>query len=325
MIKVPEPALSYLCHSYEIKPENLKYLGGGREDSDGIAYVYQDKGGKKVFKVLSIKKPGIIDLPALDQRLKFIHYLGENGIDIAFPKETKNHRLYETYSGENHIFVAYSMNYCEGETPDSKLLTTDFSRQWGKIIGKAHRAAKNYPVWKNIENNPSEFGYQDEVNFFFDWCKEETVKEEWHKMALTLSKLPIDRNSYGFIHNDNHRHNIIKKGNHLTLIDFDCSACNFFLQDITVPAQGIMFDLSGGMITEVYNKEPLKAYFHHFINGYETENHIENFWLDQIDVFLNYRRLLLFTCMQNNLNRNSQRKNQFLTMIKNSPEIFKAL
>ncbi len=217
------------------------------------------------------------------------------------------------------------MNYCEGKSPVSELLATDLSWHWGKIIGKAHRATMNYPIWKNIGGKSSEFGYQDEVNFFTNWCKEETVKEEWRKMALTLSKLPINRNTYGFIHNDNHQHNIIVRDKHITLIDFDVSSCNFFLQDITVPAQGIMFDLSGGMTNEFHDKEPLKHYFYYFINGYETENHVEDFWLKQIDVFLNYRRLLLFTCMQDYLNYNTELKKNFLSMIEASPKIFSDL
>lgn len=325
MIKVSTDALSHLCHSYGIKEEGLTFLGGGREDSDGIAYTYYDKGQRKVLKILAVDKPGTEDLMALDERLKFIHFLGESGIDIAGPEENEEHRLYDTYEDEKHIFIAYSMNFCEGESPKTELLATQFSWHWGKLIGKAHRITQKYPLWKNISGKPSEFGYQDEISFFTDWCKEEAVKEEWRNMGLALSKLPINRNTYGFIHNDNHQHNIIAKDNHITLIDFDVSACNFFLQDIIVPAQGIMFDLSGGMMNEVYHKEPLKRYFDYFINGYETENHIDDFWLAQIDTFLSYRRLLLFTCMQGYLNYNTEMKKQFLSMIETRPEIYKLL
>lgn len=96
MIKVSANALSHLCRSYGIKEEDLSFLGGGREDSDGIAYVYYHKGQKKVFKILAVDKPGTDDLAALDERLKFIHYLGESGIDIAGPEENRDHRLYDT-------------------------------------------------------------------------------------------------------------------------------------------------------------------------------------------------------------------------------------
>jgi Ser/Thr protein kinase RdoA (MazF antagonist) len=325
MIKVSEKAFSQLCHSYDIKGENLSFLGGGREDSDGIAYVYDNKGQKKVLKILAFHKPCTKELTAMDERLKFIQYLGEGGIDIAYPEENENHRLYEIYEDETHIFLAYSMRFCEGKSPDASMLSTKLSWHWGKLMGKAHRLAKSYPIWSNINGQTASFGHQDEIRFFTNWCKEESVKEEWHKMETALSKLPVNRDTYGFIHNDNHMNNIIVKDHHLTLIDFDVSSCNFFLQDITVPAQGIMFNHSGGMVNEVYNKEPLKLYFDNFINGYETENHLEDFWLKQIDVFINYRRLILFTCMQDYINQNMELKKNYLAMIESKPEIFRLL
>lgn len=325
MITVSEKALSHLCHSYGIKEADLSFLGGGREDSDGIAYSYHSKGQKKVLKILAFETPGTTELAALEERLTFVQYLGENGIDIAYPEKNESRRLYETFEDEKHIFLAYSMKFCEGKSPDTSLLSTKLSWHWGKLMGKAHRLTKNYPIWKNITVNPSQFGHQDEIHFFTNWCKDEGIKEEWRSMEAGLSKLPIDRNTYGFIHNDNHKNNIITKNHQITLIDFDCSSCNFFLQDITVPAQGIMFDLSGGMMNEVYNKEPLKRYFDYFINGYETENHLDELWLDQIDVFFQYRRLLLFTCMQNYLNHNPDLKKNFLFMIESKPEIFRKL
>ncbi len=325
MIKVSADALSALCKAYGIREDALIFLGGGREDSDGIAYFYQKDGQKKVLKFLAVEKPGTNDLAALDDRLRFIHYLVECGIDIAGPQENDAHRLYETFEDEKHIFIAYSMKFCEGKSPAAEALATNLSWYWGKITGSAHKAAKEYPVWMNINGRSSEFGHQDEIAFFTNWCKDEKVKSEWQKMSKTLSEFPINRNTYGFIHNDNHQHNIIARDKQITLIDFDVSSCNFFLQDITVPAQGIMFDLSGGMAGKIHNKEPLKRFFDYFINGYETENHLDDFWLSQIDVFLNYRRLLLFTCMQDYLNFNTDLKKNFLSMIESPPEIFLSL
>lgn len=325
MIKVTDKALASLCGSYQIKTGDLTFLGGGREDSDGIAYSYRANGNKKVLKILAVKKEDRTELKALDERLAFVHFLGTHGIDIAYPEENKGHSFYVTYEDEAYIFFAYSMSFCEGECPKTEQLATDLSYRWGKLMGKAHKVIKAYPIWKNITVRPSEYGYTDEISFFEDWCKDETVKGKWREMNDTLSKLPINRDTYGFIHNDNHQHNIITRDNHITLIDFDCASCHFFLTDIVVPAQGIMFDLSGGIAQPVYNKEPLKRYFDYFLNGYETENHLEDYWLKQIDTFINYRRLLLFTVMQGYLNYNTELKDSMINMIKETPEIFGTL
>jgi len=325
MIKVPSNVLALLCLAYQTTDTDITYLGGGREDSDGIAYSYYLNDKKMVLKILVMDKPGQADLEALEERLKFVNFLGSQGIDIAYPVENSSHKLYVIQEYGKHIFVAYSMNFFEGESPKTDLLTTKLSYNWGKVIGKSHRVTKEYDTWKNFTCKPSKYGYLDEMNFFTDWCKDEFVKTKWTEMCDTLGKLPKSHNSYGFIHNDNHQRNIIVKDSHITLIDFDCAFCQFFVQDITVPVQGILFDLSGGMFNDVYNKEPIKRYFDEFLNGYESENHLDDFWLTQIDTFINYRRMLLFTCMQGYLDTNEQLKKGFIDKIKESPEIFKSL
>jgi Ser/Thr protein kinase RdoA (MazF antagonist) len=314
-----------MCLAYQTTNDNITYLGGGREDSDGIAYSYYLKDKKMVLKILAMDKPAEADLQALEERLKFVNFLGSQGIAIAYPVENDSRELYVTKENGKHVFVAYSMNFYEGENPKTDLLTTNLSYHWGKVIGKSHRITKDYATWKNFNCKPSEYGYLDEINFFANWCKDEFVKTKWNEMRDTLQSLPKKRDSYGFIHNDNHQHNIIAKDSHITLIDFDCSFCQFFIQDITVPLQGILFDLSGGMFNEVYNKEPIKRYFDEFLNGYESENHLDDFWLTQIDTFINYRRMLLFTCMQGYLDTKEQLKKGFIAMIKEPPAIFKSL
>ena len=117
MITVSEKALSHLCHSYGIKEADLSFLGGGREDSDGIAYSYHSKGQKKVLKILAFETPGTTELAALEERLTFVQYLGENGIDIAYPEKNESRRLYETFEDEKHIFLAYSMKQKSGYQP----------------------------------------------------------------------------------------------------------------------------------------------------------------------------------------------------------------
>ncbi|MBE0699635.1 MAG: hypothetical protein IH586_22145, partial [Anaerolineaceae bacterium] len=46
------------------------------------------------------------------------------------------------------------------------------------------------------------------------------------------------------------------------------------------------------------NGAPLRTFLEHFMRGYETENHLDESWLVQVDFFLHYRSALLFTVMQ---------------------------
>jgi amicoumacin kinase len=321
MIPASDKVIEELCKQHGIKKECLQFLGGGNEDSDGIAYLFESKGKKKVLKILSFEEEKKQSLEAFEERIRFAHFLGESGVRIAFPKALNSSELYSKITEGKYIFVAYVMDYIEGKMPETIMLTTEFVRSWGKLIGRTHKLTKQYPIWKNLNSNRFEFGYQDEIDFFQNWCKEDSVKTAWIDMKKIMDDMPKDRDCYGVIHNDNHQRNIIAREKDITLIDIDCITGQFFLQDITVPAQGIMFDLTGGMYKPVDDIEPLKKYFDYFINGYEQECHLDSIWLEKITTFINYRRLLLFTVMQDYLNTNAPLKDSFLAMIKEPPEI----
>ena len=89
MIKVTSKALTNLCNTYQVKDTDLTFLGGGREDSDGIAYTYYLKGNKKVLKILAVDKPRSNELQALNDRLAFVHHLGTQGIGIATKRKER--------------------------------------------------------------------------------------------------------------------------------------------------------------------------------------------------------------------------------------------
>lgn len=307
MIRITDKVMKELCEKLSIDANALSFLGGGREDSDGTAYTYSDGTKKRVLKILAIPEAEKEKLDQLEVRIRYAGYLGEYGVKLAYPLYNRNGNLYEISLDNQHYYTAYIMDFFEGKNPESSELTDEIVYQWGILTGKTHAITKSFRVDQEIHK----FGYEQEIDFFHNWCKDSEVKNAWLQMKQELSKLPQGMDEYGFIHNDNHQRNILKTGTDLTLIDFDCAGMQFFIQDITTPAQGIMFDITGGMISPVKDMERLKRFFDCFINGYETQNHLENGWYDRIPMFLNYRRMLLFTCMQDWLNTQSHLKDGF--------------
>lgn len=317
MIKVTKKAMAEICHKLSIDEKELEFIGGGREDSDGSVYTYNSSSGKMVLKILAIPEYQAHKLSSLETRVRYANYLGENGIKLAYPIKNQNGNLYETSASNQHIYTAYVMKFCEGRNPESQELTDDLVHEWGKIIGKSHKVTKKFLVG---ESN-SDIGYKKEVSFFMNWCKDPIVKSAWAEMEGYLDALPKGENEYGFIHNDNHQKNILVQDKNITIIDFDCAGMQFFIQDITTPVQGIMFDITGGMFSPLRDTERLKCFFNSFINGYEKENHLSDFWYKQLNTFVNYRRLLLYTCMQDWLNTEAELKNNLIENIKNPPQI----
>lgn len=301
-----------LVARFGLEDSKLVFLAGGREDSDGIVFTTVQNNEKLVLKISQAS-----DEEHVKSILRFAHYLGNCGIHISSPIKNQNGNIYEVVKDGDTLLIATLMEFIEGNAPDVKELqeNTQLVYEWGKLTGKMHKAAKKYPVWKNACEEDERYGFEAEIDFFIRISPNEFIKNKWQEMKEKLKTLPINRDTYGFIHNDNHQMNIIASGNEISVIDFDCAECHFFANDLLLPVQGLLFDVTGGMMAPVSKPEVLKEFYRHFMEGYRTENELDGFWLEQLGVFLEYRRLLLYTVLQGWLSNDKEANEAFMSMI----------
>ncbi len=315
MISVTDYALTTLTARYDTKPDLLTFLGGGREDSDGIVYSFPVRKGKMVLKIIAIPQDDFTTLRKLDTRLRFADYLGKGGIAIACPVKDSYGNLYETFYDHNTIYTSYMMQFCEGKSPKCAELTGKIAESWGKLIGRTHRISKDFS--KNLAPT-SLFGWNQEINALRNRCQDPEIKQKWQEMDQQFDLFPNSPDDLGFIHNDNHQMNILLSGSELILLDFDVANLGFFMSDIATALQGMLFDY-GGMHCPCREPERIKRFVAAFLNGYEQENHLAPAWLNQFETFIAYRRLLLFTVMQDYLNTKPDLKEAFKTALLLSP------
>lgn len=101
---------------------------------------------------------------------------------------------------------------------------------------------KLYPKWKwgGPDGDIEVLVWKEEVKQFRDWCKDPEIKKCWSEMERYLEKLPMNRDCYGFIHNDPHLNNILKTETKTILIDFDVANFQWFATDIAIAAQSVI-------------------------------------------------------------------------------------
>lgn len=249
--------------------------------------------------------------------MEFAHFLGEKGLHASYPILREDGEVVQILKEGKYHYIAYTMDYVDGTIRKTEELDSNMVREWGKLTGKLHAATKSYPDWKSIPGGNYSWGIEEELDGFYHMCHNEIVKEKWIEMRKELNTWEKDRNTYGFTHNDNHQNNILVNDKGLTLIDFDCAECTFFLQDILIPSQGILFDQTGGFNCPITDMDTIKKFYESFLSGYETENHIEDKWLTRLETLLNYRRLILFTIMQDWMEADEKIGTSFLDMIQN--------
>ena len=87
MIPVPQEVLEAFAPWYGTTAARLMYFAAGKEFSDGIVYAYPYESRGRLLKLMSIplaeKQRGLFHL---EERLRFVRYLGENGARIVFPE-----------------------------------------------------------------------------------------------------------------------------------------------------------------------------------------------------------------------------------------------
>lgn len=318
MIALQDQIRNELAGRFAIKAEELHYLAGGREDNDGILFTYTKDGKKQVLKI-GVKEE-VRDLERLKEKLKLARYLSESGINIAYPKEGQDGNVYQVLQDGKYYYIASVMDFISGDVPKTNELNPSMVQKWGQLTGKMHAAVKTYPIWRSIPGGEFSWGIEEEMDGFYHWCRNEIVKEKWLEMKGEIQSWEKDRDTYGFIHNDNHQNNILVQGKEITLIDFDCAECTFLLQDLLIPIQGLLFDVAGGMERPITNSESIKRFYDSFLKGYEKETHMEDRWLARLGTLLNYRRLLLYTIMQDWMESDERIRNCFLSQIQSPSE-----
>jgi Ser/Thr protein kinase RdoA (MazF antagonist) len=322
MIPVPIPVLNQITADLGIDPAALIPLGGGREDSDGITYSYPSPSGERVLKILAIPDSAAGGLSRLNERLKFAHFLAQNGVEIVYPLDLAGGGLVTTHRVEEQCFAAYIMEKGSGSHPGPDAWTAEFTRQWGRTVGRLHRVTQQYPTWQHSLDPQGQpfLGWQEEWQGFYNGCTDPEVKQAWISMRQQLERLPVDRGCFGFIHNDPHIQNILFDGQRIILLDFDVANYHWFACDIAIACQALLFARTGGMERPLSDPAPLLAFLRDFRAGYEQENDLEPSWWEHIDLFIQYRRILLFTVMQGWLDTVPETRASWKDMIlKNEP------
>jgi amicoumacin kinase len=305
MIPVPQPVQEQLAQLFGSTADSLSPFGGGHEASDGIVYAYPHGDTQRLLKVMAIpvenQRRGV---SCMEERLRFMRFLGENGAPIAFPQLSEKENLYETHLSDSHLWVGYSMEIAPGETMDGRAWNEAVFRNWGQTIGMLHRLTRQYPSWETSVDPASGehfLNWREEWEGFYRSCQDEEVKGKWAEIGEQLEALPITREVFGFIHNDPHLSNLLVDGDQITLLDFDVAKHHWFITDIAIACQSIVFSLSGGMHRPVHDREKVIAFRDCFMEGYEREHHLDSEWLDRLDLFIAYRRILLFTAMYDSI------------------------
>ena len=294
----PTPELTAAAKRLYRAEGELEYFAGGHKWSDGTVYQFARQGEAYLLKLIRAEEPGKIEVMA--ERLRYQEYLGQAGIDIVYPIHSESGNLIESLNlDEPHAVFAWRKVEGEHIQLVDPTALAGFYHAWGGLVGRIHRLAQAYPDWQHSRAVDADgvplLSRDREWDVFYNWIPDPGVKEAWLDMKARLDTLPSDRNNFGFIHNDPHPGNILVNGQRLTLLDFDVANFMWFVTDLAI------------CIYSEYSRCRFHSGFQHrvpqlpelflkpWLSGYLEQNQLPAEEFQRLELFLNYRRFLMFT------------------------------
>jgi amicoumacin kinase len=297
-------------------PKDLAFFAGGKDWSDGILYRYDSGGHPMVLKILGMPAKDGEGLARAEERVRFVRYFGERGCPIVLPEPFGDGSLFALEREGDTSYIAYHYAFVPGRTitkADKSPYTGNFYRAAGELLGSLHAAWEDRPETLTLaggsDSSAALRGWRDEMASFREWGEDEEVGGAWDRLRRELEKLPVDKAGYGFTHNDAHAFNMIfdpaaepgRSGGEpaLTLIDFDVANYHWFMNDSAVALYSFGIMAAGGVETEKGPPEGfLEFAYAAFWEGYRRRRDPGAFWLERRDLFLQYRRCLMFVPFQ---------------------------
>ncbi len=297
--------LSPLSNSYGINTQDLVKFAGGNPESDGILYRFPYKKSHRILKVLEMEPGNPYALRCAEERILLMDFYAKNGVNVPCIIPNKTNELYTVAYSEEHTFFAYVMEEVKGISFNmiSAADRDPFYEKWGAMIGQTHSAAVHYPIWEGIMVNDCDqtlLLWRNEMDFFSKWLKDAEVRNKWIGLREMLEELPANRNTMGFIHNDPHPYNFLIDGNRMTVLDFDVANCHFFCCDIATALFSILMNETNNFNKPLVNGT-IERFLSIFLKGYERFHELPKGWMNQLELFLRYRRILLLTAFSNGL------------------------
>lgn len=115
--------------------------------------------------------------------------------------------------------------------------------------------------------------------------------ESYKLLIEKIGNLDKGIDSYGLIHGDINVGNFFVNDEGITVFDFDECQYSWFVEDIAIQLFYIIYVYLDDSIEE--RKAQACRFMKNFMKGYSKENFIEEYWLEQIPIFLQLREIIV--------------------------------
>ena len=276
-------------------------------NSANLIYEFQHKGE---YFILRITEKDIEHLANYEAELDFINYLAENKVSVSKAITSVNSKLVEFVKDSNSCYIISVFEKAAGHMPvinDAEEWNDKLFYKWGQTMGQMHALSKGYKLNNKSINRKQ---WNEDIYFTNEYITEdESIADKWNKIINEISLLPKDEKSYGLIHYDFHQYNFFINKDDISVFDFDDCLYHWFICDIAI---AFYHAVACVPVSEPKRRiDFARDFIEAFLKGYLKENLIEDYWIEKIPLFLEYRRIcsyMFFAKMWDNQNIEPKQK-----------------
>lgn len=282
---VSEYLLSFAADNYGFNKDTLNFIS----ESTNQIYAFQKK---DKWYILRFSKRPVDQVCQTKAEMDWLYYLANNKIGVSLPLAADNNELVISTEDEGQPFIISAFEVLSGKfwnKNDPDLWNEKIFYNWGKVMGDIHRLTKNYSPANDCDVRKQFTGYDALSMKDIEACP--SVYKIAENLISEIMDLPKDKDSYGLIHYDIHPWNFIIEGEKINVFDFDDSLYGWFAMDIGISLYhglwwGRQNDAGHDFTDEIIR---------HFLQGYLSANHLSDYWLSKIPIFMKYRQICKFS------------------------------
>jgi amicoumacin kinase len=215
--------------------------------------------------------------------LQWVDFLYNKKLNISRPVRSVVGKLAERIFAEDNCFTAVCFEKAQGRPVRNDDQNEALFNRMGMFMGKMHDITKQY-----IHNDPktrrADWSVEAQTVLGIELpTSENEMIRRYFALKEYISQLPFSADSYGLIHADFHYGNFFINGDSICLFDFDACRYSWFIDDIAIAS----FYASPHENLSSY----VTRFFPSFMEGYQTENEIDEKWFKELPYFVKLREI----------------------------------
>ena len=303
---VSDNLLTFASENYDFDKSTLHFI------SESTNQIYMFKKDNRGY-ILRFSQCPAEHIHQIRAEMDWLYYLSKNNIGVSLPLKASSGELAVSTqdNGESWIITSFEMvggTFWDKNDPNKWNEKIFFN--WGKVMGDMHRLTKNYKPAN--ENDTREiFNGRFSLGDSIKSCP--SVNKITEELINEMMNLPKDKDSYGLIHNDMHPWNFYINGDKINVFDFDDSLYGWFALDIGIALyHGLWWGRKNDAGNDFTNK-----IVENFIKGYLSANHISDFWLAKIPMFMKFRQICKFSWFYDSENADDHQRERIYNIENN--------